>query len=495
LTPLENRRKKSLTGLRYHNFTVILTLKQNRMAKFPFQLLIKLTYPKKRTERLLCTALLRVIPGKRKVYDAMWDDRSVIAKVFSHQISARRHLKREWRGLNLLSSRGLSAPKPLFYGQTEDRRWAVIVEKIADSLMVSDVFQKTHEPAKKLDLLVLVCRELAKQHIKGVLQKDLHLGNFVLGGDKVFALDTGQMRFSRRELDRKNSISQLAMLASCLSDSKAESIPILCTEYFKARGWHFTKSDEILLQKQLTVYRRRTLRKGLKKCLRTSKRHFQIKNNRYIAMFDRDFCQEAETPDFIEQIDSLMDTGQILKNGDTCYVSRLMWNGKDIVVKRYNHKGLIHSLRHTIKRSRARRGWLHGHRLVMLGIPTPKPLAYIEQYKGKLLWKSYLITEYVKGQKLRTFLRDHKISEEEHSTAMKQIKNLLDKMGKYRITHGDLKHTNILITDNGPVLTDLDGMKVHKWIWFYKLRHAKDLERMANSQYKGYTILNNVEVS
>ena len=294
MTPLETRRKKSLTGLRYHNFTVIRTLKQNRMAKFPFQLVIKLTYPKKRTERLLCTALLRVIPGKRKVYDAMWDDRSVIVKVFSHQISARRHLKREWRGLNLLSSRGLSAPKPLFYGQTEDRRWAVIVEKIADSLTVFDVFQKTHEPAKKLDLLVLVCRELAKQHSKGVLQKDLHLGNFLLGCDKVFALDTGQMRFSRRELDRKNSIPQLAMLASCLPDTDTESISTLCKEYFKARGWHFGKTDESSFQKQLDVYRKRTLRKGLKKCLRTSKRHLQIKADSYIAVFDRAFCQEAK---------------------------------------------------------------------------------------------------------------------------------------------------------------------------------------------------------
>jgi tRNA A-37 threonylcarbamoyl transferase component Bud32 len=448
------------------------------MAKLPFQLLIKLTYPKKRTERLLCTALLRVIPGKRKVYDAMWDDRSVIAKVFSHQISARRHLKREWRGLNLLSSRGLSAPKPLFYGQTEDRRWAVIVEKIRDSSTALEVLQKKQDPAKELDLLILICKELAKQHNKGVLQKDLHLGNFLLGCDKVFALDTGQMRFSRRKLDRKNSIPQLAMLASCLPDTNTESISTLCKEYFKARGWHFRNSDEILFQKQLTVHRRRSLRKGLKKCLRTSKRYLRIKAGRYIAVFDRGFCQDAESLDFIEKIDTLMDKGRILKDGDTSYVSRLMWNGKDAVVKRYNHKGFIHSLRHTIKRSRARRSWLHGHRLVMLNIATPRPRAYIEQYKGKLIWQSYLVTEYVKGQNFYYFLRDDKTNDQRRSNAIQQVKDLLDKLGKYRITHGDLKHLNILITDNGPVLTDLDGMKVHKRDWTYQRHRAKDRARI-----------------
>jgi len=219
---------------------------------------------------------------------------------------------------------------------------------------------------------------------------------------------------------------------------------------------------------------------GLKKCLRTSKRYLRIKFGRYIAVFDRGFCQDAESLDFIEKIDTLMDKGQILKNGDTSYVSRLTWNDKDVVVKRYNHRGFIHSLRHTIKRSRARRGWLHGHCLGMLNIATPKPLAYIEQRRWLLIWQSYLVTEYIEGQELRNFLRDNKTSEEERSIAMRQVKNLLDKMGKYRITHGDLKHTNILVTENGPVLTDLDAMKVHRWNWIHRLRQAKDLGRFSN---------------
>ncbi len=217
----------------------------------------------------------------------------------------------------------------------------------------------------------------------------------------------------------------------------------------------------------------------LKKCLRTSKRYLRIKTGRYIAVFDRAFCQGAESLDFIEQIDALMDKGQILKNGDTSYVSRLTWNSKDVVVKRYNHKGFIHSLRHTIKRSRARRGWLHGHCLGMLNIATPKPSAYIEQYKGKLIWQSYLVTEYVKGQNFYYFLRDDKTTDQRRSNAIQQVEDLLDKLGTYRITHGDLKHLNILITDNGPFLTDLDGMKVHKCNWTHRIWQAKDLERFA----------------
>jgi tRNA A-37 threonylcarbamoyl transferase component Bud32 len=478
------------------------------MTKLPFQLLIKHTSSKnppsprlptslslRRTSRragksdfasatpdkeesLSCTALLRAIPGRREVYDALWNDKSVIVKVFSHK----RHLKREWEGLSKLTKLKLNSPEPLFYGKTEDGRFAVVVEKITGSSTVLDAFQT--EPNKKLDLLVLVCKELAKYHTKGVLQKDLHLGNFLLADDKVFLLDPGQMRFLKREVAKKTAISQLAMLASYLPDSNTASIEKLCQEYFNARKWTAGNSDGVMLQKQIIAHRKRAAKKGLKKCLRTGKRNLRIKvrsqkpevkSQKFIGIFDRNFCSAAKPVDFIEQIDELMDKGEILKDGNTCYVSRLTWNNKDIVVKRYNHKGFIHSLRHTIKKSRARQGWLHAHRLGMLQIPTPRPLAYIEHRKAGLIWQSYLVTEYVKGQKLCDFLPDN-ITEKQRSQVIGQVKELLDKLGKYRITHGDLKHSNILITDNGPVITDLDGMKVHRCKWLYRVHRAADMD-------------------
>ena len=449
------------------------------MAKFPFQLLIKSASWKNKDESLTCTALLRAIPGRREVYDALWDGRGVIVKVFSHKISAKRHLKREWRGLSLLQKHGLSSPAPLFYGRTEGGQWAVVVEKIADMSTVLDVLGEMTDEAKKLRLLALVCKELAKQHNKGVLQKDLHLGNFLLGDDKVFAIDLGQMRFFSRQIGRKESISQLASLMGYLSVGDTKSIAELCEAYAQGRGWCFGRSDEALLQKQLSAHRKKGVNKGLKKCLRTSKRHLRIKAGRYIAVFDRGFCAGAEPFDFIKQIDALMDAGKILKDGNTCYVARVPWNGKDVVVKRYNHKGFIHSLRHTIKSSRARHSWLNGHHLGMLKIPTPKPMVYIEQLRGPLLWKSYLVTEYVQGRKLHDFLRDINVTEKQRSMVTGQVRELLSKLGRYRISHGDLKHSNILLAEKEAVLTDLDGMKVCRWNWMYRVRRRKDLRRFS----------------
>jgi len=449
------------------------------MADFPLQLSIKKTWPGSSTESVTCNRLLRTVPGNRQVYDAFWNSREVIVKVFSNRIRAKRHLNREWKGLLMLQERGVNAPTPLFYGQTENGQWAVVLEKITNAPIALDLFSQAQKPAEKLDLLLPICRELAGQHEKAVAQKDLHLGNFLMAENKVFSLDPGQMKFFSKPLSRKKSFSQLASLARYLSENDAEPIGKLCEEYAGARNWSFEKPDELLFRKQLSAHEKRGVRRGLKKCLRTSKRHLRIKKGGVAGIFERAFCKEVEMLDFMEQSDALMNKGRVLKDGNTCYVSRVGWAGKDVVVKQYKHKGFIHSLRQTIKRSRARHGWLHGHWLGMLNIATPRPLAYFEKRKWSLVWKSYLVTEYVEGQRLYDFLRDTNITEQQQSTVTTHIGELLAKLEKHRISHGDLKHSNILVTDAGPVLTDLDAMKAHRLDWIFRLYRKKDHARFA----------------
>ena len=418
------------------------------MVKLPFQLLIDCTFPKSKTESLTCTALLRAIAGRRMVYDAVWAKRPVIVKMFSHKIRAALHLKREWRGLTLLQKRRLSCPQPLFYGKTEDGSYAMVMEKIVDSSTALDVFNKAGNAEEKLKLLISICKEMAKQHSKGVLQKDLHLGNFLVKEEKIFTIDPTQMRFYRREVGRKKSLSQIALLALSIGQERPESIARLCREYGLGRGWSFDDSDMSLFRKRLAVHKKNGIRKELKKCLRTSKRQVRIKDDSWVAVFNRGFWQDGCPAEFVKQIDTIITEGRILKNGNTCTLSRVNRAGKNIVIKRYNHKGLVHSLRHTVKRSRARRGWLWAHRLGTLNIPTPKPVAYIEKRKGLIVWESYLVTEFVEGQNLHTFLQDSDVTKEQRSEAVGRIKELLDKLGREKITHGDLKQTNILITED-----------------------------------------------
>jgi len=204
----------------------------------------------------------------------------------------------------------------------------------------------------------------------------------------------------------------------------------------------------------------------------------RTKRNGMAAVFDKTFYENLDTIHFLSKIDGLMETGQILKSRPTSFLSCINVNGSDIVIKRYNHKGLWHSIRQSLRTSRAKRSWLHGHRLAMLGVNTPKPLAYIEKHIGPVLWKSYVLTVHVRGHNLADELGDSNISEQKKQDLHRQIRELMTTLHNNRITHGDFKPTNFVIAQNNVYVTDLDAMKVHYCGLLLRKRCSKDIRRL-----------------
>jgi hypothetical protein len=118
----------------------------------------------------------------------------------------------------------MNSPAPLFHGKSEQYGWVVVTEWIANAPTVREVWDKTTDPAKRRELLCTVSRELAKYHSKGVLQKDLHLGNFLLQKGRLFGLDPSEMRFLGGEADKRRSIWQLALLGSVVPEEDSDTI-------------------------------------------------------------------------------------------------------------------------------------------------------------------------------------------------------------------------------------------------------------------------------
>jgi hypothetical protein len=249
---------------------------------------------------------------------------------------------------------------------------------------MNEIFSKASEK-ERLELMKKVCAELAGQHEKGIVQKDLHLGNFLLSGETIVVLDPAEMRFSNRPVGRRKSTTQLALLTSNISET--EGVREIWGEYFNRRGWQLEEPDEQMLEAKTEAYKRRGLKKGLKKSLRTSKRFIRIKTGNFVAVFAREFYAQEKPTDINKRIEELM-----------------TYKGKEIVVERYGHKGFFDSLLQTIMGSRARQEWLAGYRVMMLGIPAPKPLAYIEQRKWGLVWESYLARGQIEFKGRRTIV-------------------------------------------------------------------------------------------
>jgi tRNA A-37 threonylcarbamoyl transferase component Bud32 len=423
--------------------------------------------------------LIREVPGTRRIYSALWQEQPVIVKVFYRRLGGYRHTMREWRILRKLAALQIACPEPLFYGKTGDGCWATCTALIPDAEDLFDLFGRLTDTQKKIQLLSSVVGCLAHLHIRGVEQKDLHLGNFLLAANRIYLLDPAQIRFYEGPVPIAKGLCQLAMLCSNWPANHEPQIEQFIRKYFAARGLSFRPRDLEEMLKRIRAQREKAICRGLKKSLRDSKRYITLKNGTLRGVFSRELWAQKQAVELSNHIDQIMNEGKILKRGNTCFVSRVNISGRGVVIKRYNHKGLWHSIRQTLKGSRARRCWLHGHRFEGLKIPTPTPLAFIEKTRGPLVYCSYILNEYAEGTKLYDFLRDLSRTEAEHTEALERVEAILRQMEEYRITHGDLKPSNIIITSSGPVLIDLDSVKVHRTGLSFRRARAKDLGRLS----------------
>ncbi|HPC95883.1 MAG TPA: lipopolysaccharide kinase InaA family protein [Sedimentisphaerales bacterium] len=430
-------------------------------------------------EEVVVGRSLRVLPGTREVSEASWRGREVVLKVFHHRWKARCHYRRELRGLRRLAQLGFRAPVLLLSGRTKERHWAVVTEKIDHAATGLEVWRQADTVQQKVDLLCLIAAELARHHRKGVTQADLHIGNFMLRGDAVFSLDVAQMSFRGRPLGRRASIEDLAKLLSCLGDDKFWGIDAVANAYAKERQWQWSQADDEAVRRRVGVLRRKVVERLVRSSLRTTSRTLRFRHGRFRGVFEKELAAESPPSQFCDALDTLLREGEVLKDGNTCFVARVRWDQCDVVVKRYNHKGFWHSLRHTLKGSRARRNWLHAHRLRFLGIPTARAVAYIDEWRGPLLWQSYFVTAFIQARSLSHLMGDARADRSTKEMRSRQVLQLLERLADHRITHGDTKHSNFLLDADRAVLTDLDGMRVHRLYWTLRRRFNREVMRFA----------------
>ena len=174
--------------------------------------------------------------------------------------------------------------------------------------------------------------------------------------------------------------------------------------------------------------------------------------------------------------DSLVTWQNLLKNGNTCTVAKVEIGNRPIVIKRYNIKSFWHGVSRAPRQTRAAVSWANAYRLKLLDIPTPNPIALIEERKLRLRGKAYFLCEYIDAPDAAQFFVEC-TDKNARSEAVKNIATLFYKLYLLRISHGDTKASNIKIVDNKPVLIDLDSMAQHSFSFTALKAHARDLRR------------------
>jgi tRNA A-37 threonylcarbamoyl transferase component Bud32 len=166
-----------------------------------------------------------------------------------------------------------------------------------------------------------------------------------------------------------------------------------------------------------------------------------------------------------------------LKRGNSASVLRVELDGRPRVVKRYNLKGLGHRLRRFWRPSRAWRSWRNAQRLCLWGVPTPRPVALLEHRFGWLRGRAYYVSDWVAGEPLASVLPA--ADPVRRRTLLDRLCGLLTTLARFRLSHGDLKATNLLVDqDNQLMLLDLDALRRHRRQAAFERAFARDIARL-----------------
>ena len=401
-------------------------------------------------QRVVCTDLLRVQPGRRLVARAsLADEKEVVVKAF-HGRRGKRDFRRERRGHRALGSTGVAVPRLVRAGRGAGAH-VLVFESIAAARAPG---------LADTDAVVSV---LARLHAGGVRQRDLHFGNFLVSAGAVYAVDGGAAR--RRRMGRRACLRDLARL---LADRPPELDPAhAVAAYASARGWVLRPGERDRIDALIGAARRRQAvrfaRKSVRDCTPFSVRA-EAGGMTATARNDAD----AELEAVLADPERAMVTGVPLKLGRTATVVRC----GGLVVKRYNVKSRAHRWRLKARVSRARRAWQAGHGLRSLGVPTARPRALMERrVAAPRSASAYLVLDYVDG----TSLADPAIVGTPN--VLGAIRELFAGLRMARFAHGDMKATNLIFSAGKVHVVDLDAAVWHRSVWRFRQRHRRDRER------------------
>jgi tRNA A-37 threonylcarbamoyl transferase component Bud32 len=170
--------------------------------------------------------------------------------------------------------------------------------------------------------------------------------------------------------------------------------------------------------------------------------------------------------------------GTILKKGSRSTVARVDIEGTSFVLKTYKLMSIHKRIRYALTESRCFQSWRLAQMMRSLGVEAATPWAVIEEYHTGLPGRAMLVLEEVPGKSLGQFVKEQIHSEGDLEIIASKLRQIFALLRSARITHGDLKASNILVDHHlEPRFVDTDGARLHFSALSYNKAQARDQKR------------------
>jgi tRNA A-37 threonylcarbamoyl transferase component Bud32 len=424
--------------------------------------------------------MIRLIPRRRMVIFGTWRGIPAVAKLFFDHKHAKRHLTLEAAGVQIMKDYKIPSPALHYAGPALDQKIQVLVfERILHAGDMESIWMHRESDETVLPVLHAVMVEIATQHVLGVLQRDLHLGNFLFSGKMIYTLDGAQITVMPGLLPKKESMENIALLLSQLGAGVETLQHSLFLHYARARGWLLKPADTTEMLYLIKKYDVERWKRYEKKIYRSSTEFSRIARLGWRGMAARRYAGQ-ELQEFIRHPESVFmhPSAVMLKNGRSSTVIKVNLDGHELVIKRYNMKNIWHRMRRLLRVTRASHSWRLAQKLRLFQVNTAEPVAYLETNMFGLRGKSYYVMSHVSGCDVKKYLTPYENEPYAAANVIQRVCKLLTSLKKLEITHGDLKAANIIVDNHGrPCLIDLDGAREHLSLTGLRADWRKEITR------------------
>jgi len=372
----------------------------------------------------------------------------------------------EWAAARTLNRLGVPAAQPLALGERRvlgilHESYAVF-EGVPEARSLREVLDDTSDPAVLDRALEAVASSVSRMHRHHLFHPDLHIGNILLTGldgprplAYIIDLHSLQRRNARLHHYRRRDLAVLWTSLSKYADKKAwrrflEQYAEDAPQFRRGHDEHAAWIDRLT-----AGFRRKYYNSRARRCLRTSG-GFIVERRSGRTVYRRRSVPPGLIAAAIRRHIRTCESGgpDLVKAGPGSAVTRVPPDGRwrGLYVKEFIYAGLWNRLRKTLAMSGGLRAWHNGNALKARGVPTCDFLGLVEESRGLLKTRSFLVMSELEGvTAIDGFIYSNILEapfnvRKRFARCAAEYVALLHRKGVF---HGDLKASNILVREAG----------------------------------------------
>lgn len=156
------------------------------------------------------------------------------------------------------------------------------------------------------------------------------------------------------------------------------------------------------------------------------------------------------------------------------------------IVKRYNAKSAWHRISRAVRESRAARCWRMSFKFAAAGVYIPKPLYMFEQRFFGFRRGAYFASQRIKGDELLTVFAE--LDESAKRKVVEAVRTFFWQLESARLSHGDLKASNLIWDGEHLWAIDLDAACEHYSRAAWRKANLKDRRRFLKNWASSSTL-------